>query len=394
MTLLTALAIRDFRNVERLELDVPPAGAALVGDNGQGKTNLLEAVYYFHTLRSLRGARDVDLVRFDAPAFHLRARFAHGRRDGAPDSALDSAPDRGAPDATHEATAAFERAGGRKRVTVDGAEPRRLSSALGTVASVVIAPRDVELVAGAPGERRRFLDVVLALTSPRYLAALQGYRAALARRNAALRAAARQGGRAPEDAVAVWEPALAETGAVLIAERAAWIAGSAASFAACTMALGERAAMGLRYVTGVPDPGDARDALRGALERRRAHDVRRGATHPGPHRDDLALTIAGRELRVFGSAGQQRTAAIALRLLERATLRASRGDDPLLLLDDPFAELDPGRSRRMLDLLPQEGQGQTFLAVPRASDIPAGFTRLPRWEVRAGDVAFTAGTGV
>lgn len=372
MPLLTGLTVRDFRNIARLNLVLPAEGAALVGDNGEGKTNILEAVYYFHTLRSLRGVRDIDLIRFDAPAFHLRAEAEAAQ--------------------SHTVTAAVERAGSRKRVTIDGAEVGRLSAALGAVASVAIAPRDVELVAGAPGERRRFLDIVLALTSPRYLAALQTYRGALARRNAALRAALRHGGGARHaaravESVAVWEPALAATGAVLVAERAAWLASHADAFAHVAAAVGETAPLGMRYVTGVPDPAGAHGALLEALERRRAHDLRRGVTHPGPHRDDLALTIGGRELRLFGSAGQQRTAAIALRLLERATLRAARGDDPLLLLDDPFAELDPHRSGRVLALLREEGIGQTLLAVPRASDIPPDFTRLPRWTVRAGTVA-------
>jgi len=367
--LLDSLAIRDFRNIARLDLSIPAEGAALVGDNGQGKTNLLEAVYYFHTLRSFRGARDADLVRFDAPAFHVRAGISGGT--------------------VAIATAAFDRTTGRKRVSQDGAEIRRLTTALGTLPCTIIAPRDVELVTGAPGERRRFLDVVLALTSPRYLNALQRYRATLARRNAALRAAARAG--MVGDEVEVWEPALAEAGAVLIEERLAWVVARAEQFERLARMIGEDAPATMRYVTASAGPGSVRDALRAALERRRQQDVRLGATHPGPHRDDLALLLGGRDLRVFGSAGQHRTAAIALRLLERATLRAARGAEPLLLLDDPFAELDRKRSERILALLHEGGWGQTMLAVPRASDIPGDFTRLPRWQVRAGAVSSLSG---
>ena len=114
--------------------------------------------------------------------------------------------------------------------------------------------------------------------------------------------------------------------------------------------------------------------------------MKRGLTHVGPHRDDLELTLDGRELRLFGSAGQQRTAAIALRMLEAATLRAHVGADPILLLDDPFAELDTRRNTRILELLQKGGLGQTILAVPRESDIPVELMRLDRLSIRDGAI--------
>ena len=187
--LLRSLSLRDFRNLERVQLDVPSEGLAIVGDNGQGKTNLLEAIYYLQLLRSARGARDQDVVRFGAAGFHIAAEASVGR--------------------ARSLSAAFQRAGKRKRVTVDGIEPPRLSDALGSLPAVMFSPRDVELVAGSPSERRRFLDVALALTSRRYLSALQHYRAALVRRNAALRDAARKGEPGAVARAAVWEPALA-----------------------------------------------------------------------------------------------------------------------------------------------------------------------------------------
>src|SRR6185369_9182508 len=135
--------------------------------------------------------------------------------------------------------------------------------------------------------------------------------------------------------------------------------------------------------------GDVRVALTRALEERRPLDLRRGLTHAGPHRDDLIVTIAegdapSRDLRTFGSAGQQRTAAIALRMLEAATLREHTGRAPLFLLDDPFAELDVRRANRVLDLLEKTGLGQTVLAVPRESDIPRELTRLDRLRIAGG----------
>lgn len=364
MGLLTRLSLRDFRNIERAELTFPTQGVVIVGDNGHGKTNILEAVYYLQLLRSVRGARDQDLIRFDSTAFHLRANVTTDR--------------------DHEITAAFNR-GGRKKITVDGAEVKRLTSALASLPSVVVSPRDVELVVGAPSERRRFIDVVLALTSPRYLAALQTYRAALARRNAALRMAGR--GERGEESVAVWEPALAETGAVLLRERVEWMETNAPEFTRLAHVIGEPELMSMRYSSSVVQPLDAREELAETLERKRAIDIRRGLTHTGPHRDEVVLQIGGRDLRAFGSGGQQRTAAITLRLLEAASFRQYTSHDPVLLLDDPFAELDARRSARILDLLRGSITGQTILTVPRAGDIPEHLSRLPRWRIASGVIS-------
>ena len=359
------LSLRDFRNFEAVEVALPSDGLALVGENGHGKTNFLEAIYYLQILRSFRGARDVDLVRFDTQGFHLAA-------------ALGGAP-------AGEVSVGFHRQSKRKKATVDRAEPLRLADAIGAFPAVVFSPADAELVAGAPSERRRFLDVMLSLTWRPYLAALQRYRAALARRNAALREAS---GAHGHGSIEVWEPALAEAGAVLWRARRAWVQSHAEQFASLCADIGEQGTSALRYVTPLDcDDSAAEEELLAALARRRTLDVQRGMTHAGPHRDDLELTLEGRDLRTFGSAGQQRTAAIALRLLEASTLRLASGAEPIVLLDDPFAELDHRRTARILTLLQAEGRGQTVLAVPRASDIPADLTRLERWRVTTGVIA-------
>lgn len=125
-------------------------------------------------------------------------------------------------------------------------------------------------------------------------------------------------------------------------------------------------------------------AILEALQESRQADLKRGITHVGPHRDDLRLVLDGHDLRTFGSAGQQRTAAIALRIVEASTLREARGTAPLFLLDDPFAELDERRAHRILHVLQTHAIGQTFLAVPRPSDIPPEMTELERWSITAG----------
>jgi len=373
---LETISLRDFRNLARVVIDVPREGMAVVGDNGHGKTNLLESIYYLQLLRSVRGARDQDVVRFGAPGFHIAADASVGRR--------------------RALTAAFVKAGKRKKVTVDGAEPPRLSDALGSLPSVMFSPRDVELVAGAPSARRRFLDVALALTSRRYLTALQQYRAALVRRNAALRDAARKGESGAVARAAVWEPALAEHGARLWAGRVTWVDRVADEFARLCASIGERGEARMRYAAASSTAAavvrsgvsvvDLATHLAESLAVHRQLDHRRGLTHVGPHRDDLDLSLDGHQLRTFGSAGQQRTASIALRLLEAATLRGA-GSAPLVLLDDPFAELDATRAARILELLGTSGVAhQTILAVPRPMDIPSEMTSLPRYRIVDGSV--------
>src|SRR5687767_292794 len=310
---LQQLTVHDFRNLADVALDVPRQGLALVGDNGHGKTNVLEAVYYLHLFRSLRGARDPELVRFGRPAFHVAA-AAEGTR-------------------WSRMGAGFERETGRRRIVLDGVACDRVSDALGALPSVAFSPSDVGLVGGGPAARRRWLDVTLASTSPRYLAALREYRAALAQRNAALRA------RSRASPAGIWDSALAAHGARLTLARASFLTWAAPRAADHSSALGERGTLELRYRAGEMLPADAseaqvRDGIVAALAAGRDRDMERGLTHHGPHRDDIDVRLDGVSIRRFGSAGQQRTAAISLRLMECAWYRERGGSEPLLLLDD------------------------------------------------------------
>lgn len=362
------LVIRDFRNIVRAECELPAAGLVLAGQNGHGKTNLLEALHYGHALRSLRGVRDQELVRFGCEAFHLTFR-ATGT-------------------GVEELGVGVARTGRRKRLTMDGNEVTRLGDAFAAIPSVAVSPRDVVLVAGTPQDRRRYLDLLLAATSKRYLTALQRYRAALVRRNAVLREHA----TAPDAAlqVAVWEPALAEAGAVLWSERARWVTWAARIAAERCLEMGEPQKLAMRLQSSIRDLSETeqelRDGLAGALARERQSDIRRGMTQHGPHRDDLLLMLGGKMARSFGSAGQQRTVALALRLVEAMTLREHLGHEPILLLDDPFAELDRERSRRIMQLLTTHMRGQRILAIPRDDEVPASFDELVRWRVESGVV--------
>jgi DNA replication and repair protein RecF len=272
-------------------------------------------------------------------------------------------------------------AGRKKRITVAGEEISRLADAIGHWLAVAFLPVDVGLAAGPAAERRRFLDRLLALADRRYYSSLARYRAALAQRNGALRT------ERPELARA-FDRVLAESGAYVVASRLRWVEGAAARFAGELDALGEADPVCVRYQgrTELAEP----EGWMGPLEAAAPRDQARRASTVGPHRDDLVLEIGGRPLRSMGSTGQQRTAAVALKLLELETLAETRGTQPALLLDDVFAELDSERQRRFAERLAQALGMQVFVTAPRRDELPPKLD-LPRWEMRSGRLIADSG---
>ena len=327
---LERLIARGFRNLDDVDRALPPAGVALVGPNGQGKTNLLEALYYPVLFRSLRGAPDPEVARFGGPGFHVEAWVA-GPAGGA-------------------VATTFTALGRKKRITVRGEEIVRLADAIGSWLAVAFLPSDVGLAGGPAAERRAFLDRLLALADRRYYAALARYRAALAQRNTALRQ------ERPELARA-FDGVLAQAGATVVTARLAWVAQVAGPFAAELDALGEPEPVCLRY-HGRAELAEAA-AWPAALDTSAARDQARGATTVGPHRDDLVL--------------------------ELQTLATARGTEPALLLDDVFSELDAERQRRLARRLESGPARQVFVTAPRLDELPPGM-ELPRWRVEGGRV--------
>ena len=351
---LHRLVARGFRNLADLDCGIPARGVTLLGDNAQGKTNFLEAVYYPVLFRSFRGAPDQEVTAFGAPAFHLEA-------------AVEDA-------GVGTLSAGYLSGTRRKRILLDGSEPERLTEAVGRWLAVVFLPGDVELASGPAALRRQYLDRLLSLADGGYLRALARYRAALAQRNSALRQ-----GR-PELAWAFDRP-LAAAGAEIVAARERWAGQAGDRFAAEFECIGERGRAALRY-RGAPELADA-GAWGQALDEARGADCARGASTVGPHRHDLRLDIAGRPIREFGSTGQQRSAAVALKLLELGTLREARETEPALLLDDVFAELDEERRQRLAARLVGPDERQVFLTAPRAEELPRGL-HLEMWSVTDG----------
>lgn len=371
-SVLSHLRLRQFRNFEELDLTFPRAGVAIIGENGSGKSNLLESIYYLEIFRSFRGAADEQLVRFGAEAFHVRG---HVDTDGD----------------TTEIGVGYEQRSRKKRVMVGGVEPERMTNAIGTLGVVIFSPSDVQIVAGSPGERRRYLDIVLSLNVPGYLLALQRYRQLLKNRNAVLRS-----GRVDQALLAVWEEPLVQHGARVAVERAAWISAHGASYTSKYQAISGGVRGSLQYSCGIRGDLDFADELvirehfRTELHRLAQRERERGQTLSGPHRDDLGFLYESGgnevELRDFGSGGQVRTAAIALRMIEAETIHAARTRDCLVLLDDVFAELDVPRSRRIMDLLEAEERGQVILTAPKESDVQMRGGRLDTWRIAHGKV--------
>lgn len=371
---LKGLSLRGFRNLGARDLEIPHEGVALVGDNAQGKSSFLEAIYYLETFRSFRGARDEQLVAFGEDVFRIGGTAQSGEEIGSRVS---------------EITAAFARDGKRKKVTVDGVEPDRLGDAIGGLAAVIFSPADIELVGGGPAERRRFLDILLSLNEPGYLRALQEYRRVLARRNASLKV------HQPRSVVTAWNQGLVRSGARVVAARVAWVEESSAPFGDCYATISGGAGADMAYRSSVKLDGarsvdDIEVAFHRALEQSVEREQRNAVTVVGPHRDDVRLRLAGGgeglDLRTYGSGGQRRTAALSLRLVEARTIREGREREPLMLLDDVFAELDAGRSERVLELMDSTRVGQVVVTAPKASDIRLRENVLPRWRIVEGRI--------
>ncbi|HEX2070839.1 MAG TPA: DNA replication and repair protein RecF [Thermoleophilaceae bacterium] len=330
---VTGLSARDFRNYERADVELGARLSVIVGPNGAGKTNLLEAVYFGCTGRSPRTSNERDLLRRGATAARVTVTTADE-------------------DGEHRLEAAFQ-PGEPKLLRIDGATVDNLwATELRPLISVFL-PERLELVKGAPANRRAHLDQLVAALWPARATARAAYSRALAQRNALL-GRIRAGNAAP-DSLGAWDAELARHGVELMAARAEAVALLAPRFTvrAADLGLDGRAEIAYRPRSGA----DTADGLAAELLERRSADLERGFTAHGPHRDDVRLSHASEPLRGFGSQGQQRAALLALLFAERDLLADERDRPPLMLLDDVMSELDAGRRALLADLLREAGQG-------------------------------------
>ncbi len=327
---LVSLSVRDFRNLAAVDLEPSPRATILVGENGQGKTNLLEAIYVLATLKPLRAARLAELVRFGEERAQVAADFE-------------------GPGGIRRAAVQVQ-AGGRA-VFLDGKPQEKLDSYFEGLAAVCFAPDDLLLVKAGPEGRRRFLDRAAFNRWPAVLGEARDFVRALRARNAALRTA-------PPDVEASFREPLVRAAARLLVRRRSLLEELAPrlalAFAQISGPDAPEALLAYRPAAGMHllgSEGELATSLAEILEARLSRDREKGYTSAGPHMDDLTLALGGRGARSYGSQGQQRALVLALKIAEIENLRAALGRPPLLLLDDVSSELDPAKNRYLLAYL-------------------------------------------
>ena len=352
---ITELTLRSYRSYETLHLAFDPGVQIFLGANAQGKTNIIEALYYAAFGRSHRTSSDAELIRVGADGAYIGLSF---RRHDVPG----------------ELSFTFAR-GARRRITYAG-ESLRQRDLVGLLPMVLFSPEDLFLVKGAPALRRRYLDAELSQASPAYYGELLRYTRILKQRNAVLKDI-RERLAAPDD-LPPWDAQLARSAAYIVTRRIAAVAqlGALSARVQAVLAAGEELALAYE-IAGAGGEDFAEDDMTESLHlwynkmlcEGRARDIARAATGVGPHLDDLVLRVGGMSLRSYGSQGQQRTGALALKLAELFYLQENIGEAPILLLDDVMSELDADRRRALLDFIRHE-HIQTFITATDAAYFP------------------------
>ncbi len=369
------IRVEDFRNHAKTHLACGERSTILVGNNGEGKTNLVEAVSYACLTKSFYAENDTLVVRRGARGFFLEAEFwaESGIR--------------------YRVRLEFNENERQKRLTVNGAPVERLSEQIGRFPIVVLSPEQSGITAGLPAERRRFLDMVISQSSRVYLEDALDYRRVLRQRNKIL-LEAKLSRRDATRELNAWDESLAELGARLMVKRKEFVEEFREDLLGTyRQVAGEAEQPAVEYTPSVAMDEKASGAriqelLLEALKQKRPDEQRLGTSLAGPHRDELMMSLGGLEARKFASQGQHKTLLIALKLAELQFLKERSDETPLLVLDDVFSELDRERSARLLDLLPEFGQ--TFVTTTTDGAFPDDFYRRNgnrRVVVQAGAIA-------
>jgi DNA replication and repair protein RecF len=340
---LVSLELRNYRNYERLDLEPGPRLNVFLGDNGQGKTNLLESVALLALSASPRARKESELVGPLAPETRVRALVESGERRAEIKISVRVEGDRA-----------------RRRIEVEG-QPCRAVDLPGLFRVTLFWPDDLNLIKAGPEHRRRLLNEMLVQIRPGYARGLSRYQRVLEQRNALLKQVSL--GEQQSSALDVWDLELARLGTELADARRDVVAALSGTAPAGHAALSGGETLELAYA-GPPD-----DLLQ-ALDAARREDVRRGSTGFGPHRDDVLISLNGRDARSFASQGQQRTAVVSIKLAEAAVVADTTGERPVLLLDDVLSELDAGRRTALLEQLGDGGQ--VIITSVEADPFPVG----------------------
>ncbi|MDR6225361.1 DNA replication/repair protein RecF [Desmospora profundinema] len=364
------LELRQFRNIEALRLDCPEELHLFVGPNAQGKTNILESLYLLSIGKSHRTRKDKEMVRWDGDAARIQARI---RRQDRVDRLEIRLSAKG------------------KKVVKNGLEQRKLSEYIGSLTAVLFAPEDLTIVKGSPQVRRRFIDMELGQMSPWYIHQLTRYNQLLAQRNQLLKDTA-QGRYSSGDLLDVLDEQLIDLSTDVWIKRMTFV-DQLTRWARDihTAITQERESLQIQYQPSISlrDRNDAKAmavAMADELRRIRKQEILRGSTLIGPHRDDLKLMVDGMDLHRYGSQGQQRTAALSLKLAEIELIRSETGTYPILLLDDVLSELDDFRKTHLLEAI--RGKVQTFVTATGLEGIDGETINRARiYRVRQGSIS-------
>ena len=342
-----SIRLKNFRNYEQALIE-PDAGVTVfTGQNAQGKTNIIEALHLCCLGRSHRTPRDEELIRWGCDDALVRTQTV--QRDG-----------------THEVSVLLSRHQKRKKTVRIGArQAERIGELLGHVCGVLFSPEDLQIVKSGPAERRRFIDMELSQLRPAYFYALQRAVRALNQRNALLKEIARDGSLLKT--LDMWDEQLAACGGEIVrCRREAVLSLGKSAREAHTSLTGGRETLDVRYVSQAAEAENPGETLLRLLHAARSEDLRRMTTTVGVHRDDLHITIDGKEARTYGSQGQQRSAVLSLKLAELELAERVRGEAPILMLDDVMSELDPGRRCQLIERIDRV---QTFVTCTDLSDL-------------------------
>lgn len=364
---LSHLSLHNFRNYVRLGLDLSPGVTLLIGDNAQGKTNLLESIYFLATSRSPHAGADRELIN-----------WLTAEQEPLPYARLVGRVARGASDLTIEITLTQQANNGsryRKQVRLNGVAKRAMDL-LGQLNVVLFLPEDIALISGSPSGRRRYLDATLCQIDIAYCRALSRYNQIVTQRNALLRDLRERGGDSSQ--LAFWDERLVEHGSCLVARRQTALLALDELAHAVHNKLTDRAErLHLCYMPSVEiEDQEALESIRSTFHRQvralRPREIAAGMTLIGPHRDEVRFLIDDVDAGVYGSRGQQRTAALALKLAEVDLMRRETGERPVLLLDDVLSELDAHRRHFLLHYL-DDGPQQAVITTTELHALPEAF---------------------